>query len=183
LTLELTSHSPQQTIAIGEQLGKLLAPGDVICLSGDLGAGKTALTSGIAKGWGALEPVNSPTFVFIHEHQRAGDDSRLYHVDCYRLGSEADALSIGLEDVLAGSDVVILEWPERAASLLPVERLWITLEALEAETDRRLDLEAVGERYGLLLEKLEGLIPPYPPTPVSRPRVRGSKEEKGRSGE
>src|SRR5258708_30086868 len=120
LTLELISHDLQQTISIGEQLGKLLSPGDVICLSGDLGAGKTALTSGIAKGWGALEPVNSPTFVFIHEHQRAGDDSRLFHVDCYRLGSEEAAMSIGLEDILAGKDWGVVVWPGRSEGCVPV---------------------------------------------------------------
>src|SRR5258707_11424486 len=88
LTFSLESTSVEQTAYFGARLGKLLGAGDVICLSGPLGAGKTALAAGIAAGWGALEPVNSPTFVFVHEHHRAADALRLYHVDCYRLTSE-----------------------------------------------------------------------------------------------
>src|SRR5882724_1986861 len=83
--LKLTSHSVDETVQFGVRLGQRLLGGDVVCLSGDLGAGKTALASGIGKGWGALELVNSPTFVFVHEHRRTDDDVRLYHLDCYRL--------------------------------------------------------------------------------------------------
>jgi tRNA threonylcarbamoyladenosine biosynthesis protein TsaE len=126
----------------------------VICLSGDLGAGKTALTAGIAKGWGALEPVNSPTFVFVHDHRRAVDALRLYHVDCYRLNSDDDALTIGIEDILDGQAIVVIEWPERISSFLPAERLWIRLEALEDEQERRITLRAIGERFKRLVEKI-----------------------------
>src|SRR4051812_31474913 len=87
----LLSESPDQTMQFGTCLGQLLAHGDIVCLSGDLGAGKTAFTSGIGKGWGALEIVNSPTFVFVHEHRRRADNMRLYHIDCYRLASLDDA--------------------------------------------------------------------------------------------
>jgi len=150
--LDFVSHSLDQTLAAGAALGKRLAPGDVICLSGDLGAGKTALMGGIGRGWGALEPINSPTFVLIHEHHRAADSVRLYHLDCYRLSSEADAASIGLEDLLTGNDVVVMEWPERVESLLPVERLWIELETLD-ETTRRLTITGSGPRYETLIKE------------------------------
>ncbi len=154
-SLDLTSHSVEQTVALGVRLGQLLVGGDVICLSGDLGAGKTALTFGIAKGWGALEPVNSPTFVFIHEHRRARDDGRLYHVDCYRLGSLDDAESVGIEDVLAGDGVVIIEWPERISPLLPAERFWISLDILDAAMGRQITLHATGPRYEALLDEFQ----------------------------
>src|SRR5258708_8828512 len=148
------SHNLDQTLQFGMRLGALLGPGDVICLSGEMGTGKTALTSGIGTGWHALEPVNSPTYVFVHPHRRAEDALRLYHLDCYRLNSLEDALSIGLEDILSGGDVVVIEWPERIAALLPTERLWITLEALDDADARQLDLEAIGKRYISLLDAL-----------------------------
>ncbi len=152
--LNLTSHSVNQTVQLGVRLGQLLRGGDVICLSGDLGAGKTALASGIGKGWGALELINSPTFVFIHEHRRTDDDVRLYHLDCYRLASEDDALSIGIEDIMSGRDVVVIEWPEHIASFLPLERLWVQLDEVDDPAERRLTLEASGPRYVTLLDEL-----------------------------
>lgn len=151
--LELTSHSVEETVALGKSLGALLRAGDVICLSGDLGAGKTAFTSGIGRGWGAMEPVNSPTFVFVHEHHRNPDDMRLYHLDCYRLASEDDAISIGIEDILAGDDVAILEWPERVKDFLPTERLWIDLFVIDDNT-RAIEFKAFGVRYNDLLTEL-----------------------------
>ncbi len=153
-SLELTSHSVEQTVALGARLGQKLIGGDVICLSGDLGAGKTALTTGIGKGWGALEPVNSPTFVFVHEHRRSTDDLRLYHVDCYRLGSLDDAETVGIEDILAGDGIVVIEWPERIEPLLPAERLWIALDILDETTERQITVRATGARYAALLDDL-----------------------------
>ncbi|NLX11994.1 MAG: tRNA (adenosine(37)-N6)-threonylcarbamoyltransferase complex ATPase subunit type 1 TsaE, partial [Chloroflexi bacterium] len=95
--MQLTSHSVEQTLHLGRALGELLRPGDLICLAGDLGAGKTALTRGIGAGWGAREAVTSPTFTLIHEHRRPQDDQVLYHVDCYRLHGAEDAWNIGLD--------------------------------------------------------------------------------------
>jgi tRNA threonylcarbamoyladenosine biosynthesis protein TsaE len=154
-THSLTSHSLEQTTELGVRLGEPLAGGDVICLSGELGAGKTALAAGIGKGWGARETINSPTFVFVHEHRRTADDLVLFHVDCYRLANFDDAESIGIEDILAGDGVAVIEWPERIEALLPTERLWITLETPgdgEAETERQITLEATGARYIGILE-------------------------------
>ena len=157
--LDLISHSPAQTVQIGVQLGRLLASGDVLCLSGELGAGKTALASGIGKGWGALEPVNSPTFVFVHEHQRRRDDLRLYHLDCYRLSNLDEAATIGIEDMLASANIIMIEWPERILPLLPPAQLWISLETAESAHDamaRRLNFRASGPRYESLLKALHG---------------------------
>jgi len=152
--LEFTSNSAEQTARIGLRLGQFLAAGDVICLAGAMGAGKTALAVGIGKGWGALEPVNSPTFVFVHEHRHAADDVRLFHVDCYRLPDIEQAETIGIEEILAGRDVAVIEWPERIAPLLPPERLWIQLETLEEFTEKRqLQLRATGNRYQQILDE------------------------------
>jgi tRNA threonylcarbamoyladenosine biosynthesis protein TsaE len=156
MILNQISHSAEQTIQLGSTLGKILRGGDVVCLSGDLGAGKTALATGIGKGWGALEPVNSPTFVLIHEHRRQQDTRRLYHLDCYRLSSLDDAATIGIEDILASDDIIVIEWPERITPLLPAERLWINLEEGQDAMDRLLSFEAVGTQYELLLETFQG---------------------------
>jgi tRNA threonylcarbamoyladenosine biosynthesis protein TsaE len=151
--LEFTSHSPEQTARLGMRLGEMAQPGDVIALSGALGAGKTAFAIGFGAGWDAQEPVNSPTFVFVHEHHRPADEVRLYHVDCYRLNSFADAESVGLSDIVAAGGVLLLEWPERVENLLPVERLWIMFSPLpDAPTRRLLRFDASGERHLGLLE-------------------------------
>jgi tRNA threonylcarbamoyladenosine biosynthesis protein TsaE len=151
--LDFISRSLEQTTRLGARLGELALPGDVIALSGELGAGKTAFASGFGLGFGAREPVTSPTFVFAHEHRRATDSVRLYHMDCYRLSGAVDADSIGLSDMLAGDAVLLIEWPERILPLLPAERLWITLEAMDDEpTRRRIEFQATGTRPEALLD-------------------------------
>ncbi len=158
-TLEFISSSAEQTARLGARLGELLNPGDLIGLSGDLGAGKTAFAAGVGRGWGARELVSSPTYVLAHEHHRAADDTRLYHLDCYRLASLEDAESMGIEDILAGDAAVLIEWPERITDLLPVDRLWITLTAdLIAEpTRRQIQIKANGARYQTLLDSFRRL--------------------------
>lgn len=153
-TPRVTAHSLAETERLGRTLGALLHSGDLICLSGELGAGKTALASGIGRGWGALEPVNSPTFVFIHEHRRRADSLRLYHVDAYRLSGPDDAATLGLEDLLMSEHILMIEWPERIADMLPAERLWITLEPLEDESARQITLKATGARPVALMRDL-----------------------------
>ena len=151
--LDFVSHSLEQTVRLGARLGELVLPGDVITLSGELGAGKTAFASGFGLGFGAREPVTSPTFVFAHEHRRAADKVKLYHIDCYRLSGVVDADSIGLSDMLAGDAVLLVEWPERILPLLPIERLSITLDVLdEAPTRRQMQFHATGERAETLLD-------------------------------
>ncbi|NWF69929.1 MAG: tRNA (adenosine(37)-N6)-threonylcarbamoyltransferase complex ATPase subunit type 1 TsaE [Chloroflexi bacterium] len=150
--LDIISHSEEQTRRLGVRLGALLLPGDVICLSGDMGAGKTAFAVGIGKGWGATTPVTSPTFNLIHEHRREKDTMRLYHLDCYRLRGPADAETIGLDDLFNRRGALILEWPENISVLLPKERLWIELRVLEL-TRRNFILEGTGKRYEELVNK------------------------------
>ncbi len=156
--IEFVTDSPERTHQFGSQIGKLIKPGDVICLAGTLGAGKTTLAAGIGHGWGAAEVVNSPTFVFVNVYSRA-TGGRLYHVDAYRLGlaqrrNTAEAESIGLPEILGDEQSsILIEWPERVETYLPAERLWIELQ-WEAEWMRRVKVEARGERYIELLSLL-----------------------------
>lgn len=150
--LDLISHSAEQTRRLGARLGALLQPGDVVCLSGDLGAGKTAFAAGIGAGWGAKVPVTSPTFNLVHEHERDGDAQILYHLDCYRIHTAADALTIGLDDILSGNGPVVIEWPEHIEAALPADRLWIDLRVIEP-TRRTFAFDATGARYETLLDQ------------------------------
>ncbi|MGD8812841.1 MAG: tRNA (adenosine(37)-N6)-threonylcarbamoyltransferase complex ATPase subunit type 1 TsaE [Anaerolineales bacterium] len=148
-SLEFLSHSPEQTRRLGVRLGELLKPGDVICLAGDLGSGKTTMAQGIARGWGALDPVTSPTFVIVNEYRRA-DGAALYHVDAFRLHDAAEAEAAALREQLEDHGPVLVEWPERIQAVIPMERIWITLTWVE-EFRRGLRMEANGPRYERLL--------------------------------
>ncbi len=143
-SLEFISRSAEQTVRLGAALGQLLRGGEVICLEGPLGAGKTVLAQGIGRGWGAVTPLLSPSFVLIREHRRASGTQRLLHVDFYRLEEPQEAWGLGLEDWWGDAGVtVVIEWPERAAAILPPERLWVRLERTD-ETRRRLLFTAHG---------------------------------------
>lgn len=154
--MQLISESPAQTRLAGMALGAQLLPGDLICLEGGLGAGKTWLAAAIGQGWGAQPALTSPTFTIMHEHRRAQDESILFHLDCYRLRDAEEALQAGLERALAGAGPAVIEWPGRIVAALPAERLWIRLEMLAPE-QRRLELVAVGERHRALTGALAGL--------------------------
>jgi tRNA threonylcarbamoyladenosine biosynthesis protein TsaE len=118
LIFEVTTSSPEQTIEQGRQLARLLTSGDVICLRGDLGAGKTHFTKGLAGYFGVKhEHVSSPTYALVQEYK--GTDVTLYHIDAYRLNSIDEALGIGLDELLEGDGIYVVEWPERISELLP----------------------------------------------------------------
>lgn len=150
----ITTHSPEDTEALGDRLGALLEPGDLVALSGLLGAGKTCFVRGLARGWGAAERPTSPTFTLINEYHRQGSVQRMFHVDCYRLEGAGDAWSTGLEDILASGEVVVIEWPERIEDILPGLRLWISIDS-PGETDREFRLSASGARAEALLKALD----------------------------
>ncbi len=147
-TLEFFSRSPEQTRRLGARLGALLEPGDVICLSGDLGAGKTTFVQGIAQGWGSLDAVSSPTFVLVNMYRRA-DGGRLYHLDAYRLGSALEAEDLDLELMLAGGPLLV-EWPERIQAVLPKECLWVRMRYI-ADEQRGMVFTSQGERFDEVL--------------------------------
>jgi tRNA threonylcarbamoyladenosine biosynthesis protein TsaE len=148
--LDIISHSPEQSQRLGMRLGALLQRNDVICLSGDMGAGKTVFAAGIGLGWGAKLPLTSPTFNLVHEHSREADSQRLFHLDCYRLQKPSDAEGIGLDDILNGRGPAILEWPEHLETVLPRQRLWIELRVLEP-TRRNFTFLGTGARYETLI--------------------------------
>lgn len=151
-TLDFTSSSPEQTVRLGIRLGELLRVGDLLCLQGELGAGKTALARGVGRGWGATARVTSPTFTLVNQYPRPHDGAVLYHVDCYRLEKPAAIATVGLEELFDDQGAVMVEWPERILPLLPEERLWIFLKYVN-ETRRSLRLSATGERAEWLLKE------------------------------
>lgn len=155
--LRIQSDSPLRTEQIGAALGHLLRAGDLICLSGQLGAGKTVLSRGIGVGWGADPPMSSPTYNLVHEHKSSADGVRLQHIDLYRISGVADAATLGLDDILDCDDIVIIEWPERIADYLPREQLRIDIE-LDDEHARELIISARGERYRSLLNCLRDSV-------------------------
>lgn len=150
-SLDFVSHSPDQTRRLGVRLGELLKPGDLVLLAGDLGAGKTTFAQGIARGWGSLDPVTSPTFVLINEYRRA-DEARLYHFDGFRLEDGAEAASLGLQEMIEEGGPLLIEWPERVQSMLPEHGLWVHLRWVD-DSRRALRLEAHGARSETLLRQ------------------------------
>ena len=154
-TFEFFSRSPEQTRRIGMRLGGALEPGDLICLRGELGAGKTTLVQGLAQGWGSLDSVSSPTFVLVNEYRRP-DGCLLFHMDAYRLESGAEAAELDVDWMLAEGALVV-EWPERVQGILPDEALKISLDAL-AEEQRQMQFIAQGARYDRMLARLQRLM-------------------------
>lgn len=145
---EFISRSPEQTRRAGMRLGAMLRPGDIICLVGDLGAGKTTLVQGIAIGWGSLDQVTSPTFVLVNVYRRP-DGTRLYHLDAYRLRDAQDAVDLDIDNLLDGGPLVV-EWAERILPALPDEHLNIQLHYIN-EQQRDLLFSTHGKRYEDLL--------------------------------
>lgn len=151
-TLDYFSRSPDQTRRLGIRLGSLLLPGDVICLAGDLGAGKTTFVQGVAKGWGSLDSVSSPTFVLVNVYRRM-DGITLSHLDAYRLGSADEAEDLDLLPLIENGPVLI-EWPERIQEVLPKDHLWVSLRWL-ADEQRGLLFKGSGKRYQQLVQHLK----------------------------
>ena len=151
---EVFSHSPEQTRRVGIRLGSLLQVGDIICLEGDLGSGKTTLVQGIAQGWGSANKVTSPTYVIVNEYVRPGGNT-LFHCDAYRLQPEnpLDSAIIDLDRVFSGG-VLVIEWAERMKTSLPKENLWIQMDWINPD-QRHLILTPHGHRYESILIKLQ----------------------------
>lgn len=148
---EFFSHSPEQTRRLGIHLGGYLKPGDIICLEGNLGSGKTTLVQGIAQGWGALDPVTSPTYVIVNEYRRA-DGERLFHLDAYRLNDALDAEFLDF-DLMITRGPMVIEWAERIKEVLPESYLWIGLSYTGVE-HRAMMLTPQGKHYEKIVEIL-----------------------------
>lgn len=149
--LAVTTTSEEATARIGALLGARLAPGDVLALEGELGAGKTALTRGIARGAGAREAVRSPTFTLVTRYE--GARLPLVHVDAYRLAGAEDLLALGIEEVLDPRAATVVEWASRVLAALPDERLEIRLTHL-GKSRRGLVFRPHGARAEALLGEI-----------------------------
>ena len=123
------THSAQETVDLGEKIGSLLKSGDVIAMTGTLAAGKTTITKGVAKALGITDVVTSPTFCLISEYE--GTKMPLYHMDVYRLDGPEDFINLGVEDMLDGDGVCIVEWSEKVSSELPKRTIKIEITPLE----------------------------------------------------
>ena len=145
---QITTHSPQETKSLAQQIALLLNEGSVIALSGDLGAGKTTFTQGLAKGLEIQKMVSSPTFTIMKMYNGR---LKLTHIDAYRL--EGLHQDLGFEELIGTAGVCVIEWPEYIKELLPQDYLEITLTRLD-EDDRMIELSAHGNTYCQILEKL-----------------------------
>ena len=139
--MQYTTNSPAETEAIGAALGKIIEPGTVIAYRGDLGAGKTAFTRGLAKGLGCTEIVTSPTYTIVNEY--LGGRIPLFHFDMYRLRSSDDLFDIGWDDYLDRGGVCAVEWSENVDDAME-DALYITIEKL-GEDARRITIEGGGD--------------------------------------
>ena len=154
-SFEFFSRSPEQTRRVGMRLGALLQVGDLVCLSGDLGAGKTTLVQGMAQGWGSLDPVSSPTFVLVNMYRRP-DRTALMHLDAYRLQNALEAEDLDLVLMLE-TGATVVEWPERIESALPSERIWVKMSWMTDE-HRVMVFTPTGNRNEHLLAKFRRQI-------------------------
>jgi tRNA threonylcarbamoyladenosine biosynthesis protein TsaE len=143
-----TTHSPEETMNFSEQMAVYLQPGDVLTLSGDLGAGKTIFTKGLAKGLGIREMVNSPTFTIVKEYHSGR--LPLYHMDVYRISDDED---IGLEDYFEQDGVTVIEWAENIPSWLPDDVLSVVIERVN-DHERIITCTANGSRSERINEEI-----------------------------
>lgn len=180
--LELISESALYTQRLGRWLGELLQGGELLLLDGQLGAGKTTFTQGLAKGMNISAVVNSPTFTLLKEYRRepsgqvstsAGDTQMLYHFDLYRLDDPEEMIDLGFEEYFYDSGVCVVEWADKATEFWPAERLYIHLSTLDEvqqalkrdlKHDLKRDLKrnvlfvATGSRYCELLRQFKKKI-------------------------
>jgi tRNA threonylcarbamoyladenosine biosynthesis protein TsaE len=138
-TQEFTTHSPEETIALGRALAPLLTPPKLVLLRGELGAGKTTLVKGIAEGFqaAAQEDVTSPTFTLVHEYH--GPDADLYHIDLYRIDTPRELETLGLDDLVSASSILLVEWGEKFSRLQRDRDMEIAFERI-GDDGRRIQL-------------------------------------------
>jgi tRNA threonylcarbamoyladenosine biosynthesis protein TsaE len=141
-TRDYITHSSDETIALGRTLAEFLQPPKLVLLRGDLGAGKTTLVKGIAEGFGAAsqEDVTSPTFTLIHEYRGSQDRAQravLYHIDLYRIDTQRELETLGLDDLISEKSVLLIEWGEKFPRFVKERDLEIAIERLE-ENERRI---------------------------------------------
>jgi tRNA threonylcarbamoyladenosine biosynthesis protein TsaE len=153
--LELATTSPEETRAVGEAVAALLRPGDLVSLTGDLGAGKTTFVQGAARALGVEEPVLSPTFTLVREYRGRAP---IYHLDIYRLDRVQDVLDLGFEELVDRRAIVFVEWGDAIDALLPPERLQVELTLPPDGEERRFSLTWYGRTWAARIEPLAGAL-------------------------
>lgn len=149
----VTTHSPEETHSLGAAIGSSTQAGDIFLLTGELGAGKTCLTQGIAWGLGVKEQAFSPSFVLVREYKGR---LPLYHIDLYRLERLEEIADLGLDDYFIGKGVCVIEWADRGLRLLPSDHVLVEIQ-YSADTERRMNLTANGDRYAGRLSTIMSL--------------------------
>ena len=130
--------SAEETIELGKKIGSLLKKGDIIAMQGTLAAGKTTITKGIAQSLGVKDEITSPTFCLISEYE---GKMPLYHMDVYRLEGGEDFINLGVEDLMYGNGVSLIEWSEKVMDELPKKTIILKIEPIEGTTERNITLE------------------------------------------
>ncbi|MBQ9205847.1 MAG: tRNA (adenosine(37)-N6)-threonylcarbamoyltransferase complex ATPase subunit type 1 TsaE [Treponema sp.] len=138
MSLTFHTHSASETIELGKKIGSFLKKGDIIAMQGTLAAGKTTITKGIALSLGVQDEITSPTFCLISEYE---GKMTLYHMDVYRLEGGDDFINLGVEDLIYGNGVSLIEWSEKVMSELPKKTIILRLEPIEGTTERTITLE------------------------------------------
>ncbi|PAB59348.1 tRNA (adenosine(37)-N6)-threonylcarbamoyltransferase complex ATPase subunit type 1 TsaE [Anaeromicrobium sediminis] len=147
----IISNSEDKTFNIGYKLGELLQVGDIVCLTGDLGAGKTTMTKAIAKGLNIDEYITSPTFTIVHEYEGR---EKLYHFDVYRVGSVEEMEDIGYEEYFYSEGVCVIEWANLIEEIIPEKHLWINIK-YGLNNERIMDMVPTSEHFKKIVEELE----------------------------
>ena len=137
----MTTHSAEETRRLGERLAGVLRPGDTVLLTGDLGAGKSELARGVARGLGVTETVTSPSFTILNVYESGRVP--FYHFDWYRLESEDELYELGMDEYLGGDGIALVEWPERCRDAVPSDCLKLKL-TVTGENSREITAETVG---------------------------------------
>ncbi|HVM12649.1 MAG TPA: tRNA (adenosine(37)-N6)-threonylcarbamoyltransferase complex ATPase subunit type 1 TsaE [Actinomycetota bacterium] len=156
--LELATSAPEETRRVGAALAGLLVPGDVVSLSGELGAGKTCLVQGAAAALGVTDPVASPTFVLVREYRGS---LPVYHLDVYRLERLQEVIDLGYEDLLDPRGVMFVEWGDAIEALLPESHLDLRIEGTDDESRRRMLIRGYGRGWAERWERLEDALSPW----------------------
>lgn len=151
--VRIETYSADQTVEIAKKFGKILVGGDIVCLTGGLGTGKTAFTNGIAAALGINGYITSPTFTIVNEYNAA---IPLYHFDVYRISDPEEMFEIGFEEYLSGNGIVVIEWADIISDILPDNCIWVDIQKdlIKGTEARIITFDFRGERYKGYEDKL-----------------------------
>jgi tRNA threonylcarbamoyladenosine biosynthesis protein TsaE len=155
MNLETVTRSAEETRSLGARIGSILRAGDVVSLSGDLGAGKTVFAKGVAAALGVLDDVVSPTFTLVREYAAPVP---FVHIDVYRLDRFQELHDLGFDELVSGTTVTVVEWGDRISALLPVERLDVTLQFGPADDDRAVSITPAGTTWAVRCDALAAVV-------------------------